>query len=246
MGLPENPEHEVIRVRYLGKDLDSQLRALRLGVNVIPIIVPLGNYLFDLAVAKEELEQFDASPKPVLTTSDEKTISNDLIRLERFTTNDPMVRLYGKAQAVRMTLQKFQNHLPICRDGVKLWLEGQIKSLQALLQSQGWDQVLSPDICQRLDPEYVSFHNKCLGDSPMQELEGDLPRLRLQPPWFAAGDLPPVEVGKIEEVLIEQGRIEIKVFLPKQSLQGEKRPGMEWFHGGEDSIWLQADSADCA
>jgi hypothetical protein len=125
--------------------------------------------VFDLAVAKEEPEQFDASPKPVLTTNDEKTISDDRIRLERFITNGPMVQLYGKAQAVRMTLQEFQNHLPICRDGVKLWFEGQIKSLQALFQSQGWDQALSLDIRRRLHPEYLSFHDKCLGNSTMGE-----------------------------------------------------------------------------
>jgi hypothetical protein len=93
-------------------------------------------------------------------------------------------------------------------------------------------QALSPNIRQRLDPEYLSFHDKCPGGSPTQELEGDISRLRLQPSWFAAGDLPSVEVGKIEVVIIERGGIEITVFLPNQSLQGEKRPGMEWFHGG--------------
>jgi hypothetical protein len=32
----------------------------------------------------------------------------------------------------------------------------------------------------------------------MRELEGDLSRLRLQPSWFAEGDLPLVEVGNLK------------------------------------------------
>lgn len=120
--------------------------------------------------------------------------------------------------------------------------EDQIKPLQALLR-QGWKKSLSPEVRQKLDPEFVIFYES-LGDFPNQELEGGLSLLRQKPPWFAAGDRSPVEVGDIRVDITEARKIKITVILPKESLQGEKRPCMVWFHGGEASIWLQADSAD--
>src|SRR5436305_10940969 len=109
---------------------------------VIPTVVSLGKSLFDLAVAKEELERLDTSLKPASTRDNENWNSNELIRQDRFTENDLLVRYYGKGQATRMTLKEFEKHLPICRDDVKPWLEGQIKSLQALLLNQGWKKSL--------------------------------------------------------------------------------------------------------
>jgi hypothetical protein len=123
--------------------------------------------------------------------------------------------------------------------------EGQIKSLQALLR-QGWKKSLSPGIRERLDPEFVTFY-ETLKDSPDQELEGGISLLRQKPSWFAGGDRDSVEVGDIRVDIVDtiEGRkVKITVILPKESLQGEKRPCMVWFHGGEASIWLQADSTD--
>jgi hypothetical protein len=39
---------------------------------VIPYAVSLGNFLYDLAVAKEQLEQFNASLKPALTRDNDE------------------------------------------------------------------------------------------------------------------------------------------------------------------------------
>jgi hypothetical protein len=228
-----------VRVRYLGEDLGNQLREMGFTVQVIPIAVSLGKSLFDLAVAKEELKRFDTSLKLASTRDNENRNSNGLIRQDRFTENDLLVRYHGKGQAARVTLKGFEKHLPTCQDGVKPWLEGQIKSLQALLLNQGWKKSLSPETRRKLDPEFVEFYEN-LEEIPDQELEGDISLLRQKPSWFAAGDRRPVRVGDIQVVTIGQGqgKIDIVVVIPEQSLRGEKRPGMEWLHGGEASIWL--------
>jgi hypothetical protein len=101
-----------VRVQYLGEDLDNQLREMGFTVQAVPITVSLGKSLFDLAVAKEELKRFDTSLKPASTRDNESRNSNKLIRQDRFTENDLLVRYHGKDQAARMTLKGFEKHLP--------------------------------------------------------------------------------------------------------------------------------------
>jgi hypothetical protein len=243
--LSVNPEFEVFRVLYLGKDIDGQLRAKGFPIQVIPFVVSLSDFLYDLAVAKAELERFHALLKPALTTGNEEKSFNEFFRHERLTENDLLVQHYGKAQAARKTLDEFDKHSLTCWENARPWLEGEIKSLQAGLRRQGLD-ILRSAVRKKLDEDYLSFHDKCGQYISEAELNGDLSRLRQQSSRFAAGDWDPVKVGDIQVVFIEQDRIKITVFLPEQSLQGEKRPGMEWLHGGKFSIWLQADSADHA
>lgn len=79
----------------------------------------LGKALFDFAVAKEEFKRFDTLFKPALIRDNENRNLSELIRQDRFTENDLLVRYHGKDQAARMTLKGFEKHLLICQDGVK-------------------------------------------------------------------------------------------------------------------------------
>jgi hypothetical protein len=88
-------------------------------VQVILIAVSLGKSLFNLAVAKEELKRFNTLLKPASIRDNENRNSNELIRQDRFTENDLLVRYHGKGQAARVILKGFEKHLPTCQDGVK-------------------------------------------------------------------------------------------------------------------------------
>ena len=239
--LPANPEFEVVRVLYLGNDIDGQLRTKGFPIQVIPFVVSLSDFLYDLAVAKAELERFHALLQPALTADNEEKSFHEFFRHERLTENDLLVQHYGKAQAARTTLDEFDKHSLTCWENARPWLEGEIKSLQAGLRRQGLD-ILRSAVCKRLAEDYLSFHGKCGQYISEAELNGDLSRLRQQSSRFAAGDWDPVKVGDIQVVFIEQDRIKITVFLPELSQQGEKRSGMEWLHGGKFSIWLQVTS----
>lgn len=91
-------------------------------------------------------------------------------------------------------------------------------------------QPIHPDVRPRLDPEYVSFHDKYLQYAVKNESVPWDPASRNAPAASAAGRSAPVEVGDIRD--LDRGDYQLRVFTPKGSAPRDGWPVFVWFHGG--------------
>lgn len=87
---------------------------------------------------------------------------------------------------------------------------------------------IHPSVLDRLDPEYVAFHNTHLLDHvPPEELPWD-PKIRERP--TVPGTSAPREVGSIRD--FDLSKTNVRVFTPKGDQPANGWPVFIWFHGG--------------
>lgn len=96
-------------------------------------------------------------------------------------------------------------------------------------------QPISPEILQRLDPEYVAFHNSHLLHTVPQDSQ----------PWhasmrenstdnpFSGTSVKEVKVGSVHDILLEHAQL--RVFTPKGASPSRGWPVFIWFHGGRST-----------
>lgn len=90
-------------------------------------------------------------------------------------------------------------------------------------------QPLHPSLRDKLDPEYVTFHDRVLQYvQPSETIPWD-PAVR-NGPSIPPGGLLVVEVGIVEDVQLERCRV--RVFVPEGEVPANGWKGMLWFHGG--------------
>jgi acetyl esterase/lipase len=87
---------------------------------------------------------------------------------------------------------------------------------------------IHPSVLDRLDPEYVTFHNANLLDHVPPELLPWDPSIRESP--VVPGSSTPLEVGSIKDFSLS--KIDVRVFTPKGDRPVEGWPVFIWFHGG--------------
>jgi acetyl esterase/lipase len=95
-------------------------------------------------------------------------------------------------------------------------------------------QPLHPSVIPRLDPEYISFHEKyLLHVTPPHTLPWDPVKMRAVPP-YAVGARKPLEVGKVEEFELEKGGYgrKMRAYTPHGEPPMAGWPLMVYFHGG--------------
>ena len=92
------------------------------------------------------------------------------------------------------------------------------------------DYPLHASVLERLDPEYVGFHQKYLSGIPPSPGQWD-PAIRDQESPISLADLPAVEVESIIDVKITN-KLLVTVYCPKNIQLGETLPALLWFHGG--------------
>lgn len=87
---------------------------------------------------------------------------------------------------------------------------------------------LHPSIIDKLDPEYVAFHNAHLINRVPPELLPWDPKIRLAPTVPGTSD--PLEVGGIQDYSVS--KTNVRVFTPKGHRPAKGWPVFIWFHGG--------------
>lgn len=88
--------------------------------------------------------------------------------------------------------------------------------------------VIDPSILERLDPEYVAFHNTHLLDYvPIEHRPWD-PKIREGP--AVPGASQPQEVGSIRDFAFS--KTSIRTFTPKSERPPNGWPALIWLHGG--------------
>ncbi|KAF9447994.1 hypothetical protein P691DRAFT_730483 [Macrolepiota fuliginosa MF-IS2] len=91
-----------------------------------------------------------------------------------------------------------------------------------------YDGSIHPSVINKLDPEYVAFHNANLLDRVPTELLPWDPAIRLGPTVPGTSD--PLEVGGIQDHSLS--KTNVRVFTPKGERPNEGWPVFIWFHGG--------------
>ncbi|EKM81392.1 hypothetical protein AGABI1DRAFT_72317 [Agaricus bisporus var. burnettii JB137-S8] len=88
---------------------------------------------------------------------------------------------------------------------------------------------IHPSVVDKLDPEYVAFHNAYIKDHvvPAETLPWD-PKIRERP--SVPGTSEPLEVASIKDYDLSKARI--RVFTPKGERPAGGWPVLIWFHGG--------------
>lgn len=87
---------------------------------------------------------------------------------------------------------------------------------------------IHPSIVDKIDPEYVAFHNAHLLYRVPTELRPWDPKIRLEPAVPGASE--PLEVGDIRDYDLSKAKV--RVFTPKGDRPAKGWPVLIWFHGG--------------
>ena len=90
------------------------------------------------------------------------------------------------------------------------------------------DHPLHPSVRNRLDPEYVKFHEQYLNMPPPKEWD---PSIRSQKSPISFADRSVVPVGSSIDLKIANNLL-ITALLPEAKQQGNALPTLLWFHGG--------------
>jgi len=88
--------------------------------------------------------------------------------------------------------------------------------------------VIDSSILERLDPEYVAFHNAHLLDCVPTEYRPWDPKIREEP--AVPGASQPREVGSIKDFSLS--KTSIRTFTPKSERPPNGWPALIWLHGG--------------
>jgi acetyl esterase/lipase len=91
---------------------------------------------------------------------------------------------------------------------------------------------IHPSVIDKLDPQYVAFHNAYIKDHvvPAETLPWD-PKIREGP--TVPGSSEPLEVSSTKDYNISKARL--RVFTPKGERPVGGWPVFIWFHGGQSA-----------
>lgn len=91
-------------------------------------------------------------------------------------------------------------------------------------------QPLHPAIRDKLDPQYVDYHDKYLQYIVPDELKAWDESVRSPKGTLPPGGTQPVPVGSIEDFVV--GRFRVRVYTPTGESDERGWPALVWFHGG--------------
>lgn len=92
-------------------------------------------------------------------------------------------------------------------------------------------QPIHPDLRERLDPEYVAFHEDKLQYILSSQEAAEDSSQPTEPSPFASAALKSVEVASVEDVFLKHA--ELRIFTPKGPQPPRGWPAFLWFHGGK-------------
>lgn len=97
-------------------------------------------------------------------------------------------------------------------------------------------QPIHPEIRSQLDPEYIAFHEEHLQYVPLSEDSAWDPAQRLASSPFVSTLLESVDVGSIQDVILEHA--ELRIFTPRGTKPAKGWPVFLWFHGGMSFLFI--------
>jgi hypothetical protein len=125
---------EVVRIQFFGKDckdLDVILRKKGLSLTMIPQVVLIGSYQFDLLVTESGARLLKAVPLPIALKNHENE-ATEIFRGERLTKQDPLVRYWGGNEAIKRTTKAYEREQDNSWEQTKPFLTQLIQRLQEL------------------------------------------------------------------------------------------------------------------